>query len=155
MQSDVWEQIRTKSELQEAITQIQLLKDGLYQRPGEFTKILENTVSSRFAEIIRRELHGQELNADNDNLKNLLREMENNLRQFKTLKLIIAKELSDSIIGQLHDWIYQNFGKDIVLDLEIDPSVIGGAKIYFQGKYGDFTLDKKLSEINWKTMLEE
>jgi len=63
---------------------------------------------------------------------------------FKKLELVIAFEPDDDLRASLLDWAQEQFGEDVMLKIRIDKSLIAGAQVYFEGKYVDLSLSKKI-----------
>lgn len=72
------------------------------------------------------------------------------LKNLPVLNLTIAFEPRSKSIDHFHAFITQNISKNILMNIEIDPSIVGGAQITFNGKYIDFSL-KKLLEVELNT----
>ena len=51
------------------------------------------------------------------------------------------------MIEKLSGWVKTNVTDETLLDFEINPEILGGALISFNGKYLDESLSKKMEEI--------
>ena len=47
-------------------------------------------------------------------------------------------------ILKLKDWVNTNIKKDILVDFEFDPMLLGGAQVIYNGRYKDYSLAKSL-----------
>lgn len=61
-----------------------------------------------------------------------------------TVNLTLAFLPSKSLVKKLALWFKKNFGSKVVLDIQVDPKILGGAILSFNGYYRDFSLKKKL-----------
>ncbi len=62
-----------------------------------------------------------------------------------TLKL--ALEPREQALQALSQWFVVNINKQVIFDISVDPTLIGGAAIYFNGKYLDFSVKTKFDQI--------
>lgn len=65
----------------------------------------------------------------------------------KKLELVIAFEPDADLRASLLDWAQEQFGKDVMLQVRVDKSLIAGAEVYFEGKYMDVSLRKDVDKI--------
>ena len=80
-------------------------------------------------------------------LEKLLFEIKQEISKVKVLKLYLAIDPTPQIIENTSSWVKENLGEDVVLDIERDETILGGAIISFDGQYKDFSLRKTLDEI--------
>ena len=59
----------------------------------------------------------------------------------------LAIDPTPETIDRLFDWVKKNLGEGIVLDIDKDESILGGAIISFDGIYNDLSLRKTLEGI--------
>jgi len=76
--------------------------------------------------------------------KREVNELLDKLRRCKSIKLTIAFQPDDATIALYSDWIKKNVNQDILLDLQFDRSIVGGARIIAGGKYKDYSVKKNL-----------
>ncbi|HSX08609.1 MAG TPA: F0F1 ATP synthase subunit delta, partial [Candidatus Saccharimonadales bacterium] len=77
-------------------------------------------------------------------IKREVNELLDKLRRCKSIKLTIAFQPDDATIALYSDWIKKNVNPDILLDLQFDRSIVGGAQIISGGKYKDYSVKKNL-----------
>jgi F0F1-type ATP synthase delta subunit len=75
-----------------------------------------------------------------DNFEDFIESLIKAIKSRPVLTLTIAFEPRVKSIDRFHGWITQNVSKDIILDIEVDQSIVGGAQITFKGKYADYSL---------------
>lgn len=61
-------------------------------------------------------------------------------KKLRILKLYLAGEPSIETLERIENWIKKEIGEDVILEIELDPAIIGGAKIAFAGKFREITL---------------
>ncbi len=63
------------------------------------------------------------------------------------VKMTLGAYPSKKIIQQIVTWLKREVGEDVVLDWEVDTNVVAGARIAFEGKYGDFSVAENIEQF--------
>jgi F0F1-type ATP synthase delta subunit len=58
----------------------------------------------------------------------------------RILELTVSDYLDDDILGEVTAWVKENVGEDAVLSIRVQTEIVAGAKITFNGRYGDYSL---------------
>jgi hypothetical protein len=74
----------------------------------------------------------------------ILTGVKKDLTDLPLLKMTLAIKPDSATIDVLSAWARKNITADVILDLSYDPAIIAGAQISWKGKYGDFSLRKKI-----------
>ena len=142
MYSEILESVITKKDLDLLWQEVDILLASSYKEGKEnFDSALKEKVRYTTASLIKDELNKIDLNKV-DYLKGL----HQCLTKFSLLKLTLAREPSERSLLTIIDWARNNISINIVIDINIDESIISGAIIIFQGKYKDFSLRKRFAE---------
>ena len=64
----------------------------------------------------------------------------------RDMKMEVARDLSQKGVEEVCTWVRKCLGEDVLVDFVVKPELIGGATVYWEGRYGDFSLKKKLEE---------
>jgi len=64
-----------------------------------------------------------------------------------TAKVLSASEYDEKKAGSLREILSAKLGKQVELDLKVDPSLIGGPYIFVDGYYIDWTVKKRLHDL--------
>ncbi len=83
-----------------------------------------------------------------ENKRLALEELEKELKSVSVFGLRVAFSPPEKSIDKFKNWIERELKRPVVLDLTVDPGIIGGAVVEFDGKWGDFSLSKKMKELN-------
>ncbi len=67
-------------------------------------------------------------------------------RTCKSIKLILAFRPNEETISFFSDWIKKNVKADLLIDLQFDKSIVGGAQLIANGMYKDYSVKKKLAD---------
>jgi hypothetical protein len=127
--------------------EIDILLKGLYHvESSEFEQKLEREVRVRVAAEIRKLLQAS-ADQSKEEIKVLLGSVNRVVGALPIVKLVLAFEPSEQVIANISHWCRMNLERQVVIDLSIDRSILGGAVIIYRGKFYDLTLRKKLQEI--------
>jgi len=64
-----------------------------------------------------------------------------------TAQVTVAEPLNDARMNEIRDALKQVTGKDVQVDVEVDPSIIGGLKVKLGSRMIDASLRTKLNSI--------
>ena len=128
--SEIISEILTKEDLIRISSDLDLLEKSLYMKKKDLNisptivKAIENQEPKSFIATLRQELS-----------------------KIKILEITISFPVTQKTIVKISDWITNNIDQKIALDIKIDPSIIAGAIISFNGKYANLSLKSKLENI--------
>lgn len=74
--------------------------------------------------------------------------IEKNLLSFPVLRLEIAFKPTDEFIKKLSDWVEKEAQQKVILDIVVNPKVVAGALIEYQGIFRDYSLSKRIEELS-------
>src|SRR3989338_474310 len=139
--SDIFKNLRTLKETEEFLSQINNTLESLFKiKRGSFSQVLDKNMGAENAQILKKIAEEKKIDLSNhSSLEKLLFEIKQEISKVKVLKLYLAIDPTPQII--------ENLGEDVVLDIERDETILGGAIISFDGQYKDFSLRKTLDEI--------
>lgn len=116
-----------------------LTKDQVDILKHEIDILMNSKYQSKRSELVR-ESTLQELEKRNGDLENWKQEIEN----LRVLNLTLACEPTRANILNYGAWIKKNIGKDVIMDITVDPKIIAGAQIVWNGKYKDYAYVQRL-----------
>ena len=138
--------ITTKQELVYLLDDINQAKDLIYEKSDKkLSEKVKNVVSEGFRKIIRNQ--EDELNTREEQ-EEFLNQLKSQLQSAAQIKLTLAFSPSDSFLKDISQWLENETGEHIIIDLTVDPEIVGGAIIEYDGHYLNFGLDKKIEKIN-------
>lgn len=132
----------------------QILSDKIYH-PDTPQKAL-GTITSQQSDINwYKQLSTEFLNLFNQkNLTEIFTSLETTAQSQKPALIYTAIELPDDEIDKLGVYLRQSYEERFLFDLKIDPSLIAGCSIVYNGLFKDYSLRKKL-ETNKEAILKE
>ena len=150
--------IRTKDERDVLRGQLGELEGAFFHSdPRILEEVLRTRLPEDLAVAMRDILAVPELKDNPESLRLFFQDFKSRLDKFSLLKLSIVFKPNEKMIDRLHEWIQQNLGTDVVLDIEYDRSMLGGARIIFSGRYKEITLAQMITDTfikEKKTVME-
>ena len=118
MYSDILDQVTTKPELDALVGEIDMYRDNMYRSGKEPVR-----------EVLVK-------------YKDELDKLRQAALDLPVVRLTLALTPPGNWILEIRNWVIKAVGEVVVLDIRVDKSILGGAIIENQGKYGDYSLRK-------------
>jgi len=149
LQYDILEYIKTIDQLEDFSLEIDTVLSGLFKTGNKnIDEVLGKTVGESTADTLRKIIKKNKIDSlDYSSLDKLLNNLKEELKKIKVLKISLAIDPSKEQIEHIFNWVKENLGEGIILDIDKDESMLGGAVISFNGQYKDFSLKRTLEEI--------
>jgi len=141
MFSDILAFVKTKDDLETLETEIGEIRNALYKKEAELELVLAKRVRKEVADIFRKNLYQENLDKEDYFAK-----LEKEISRLKIIGLVVAFEPTEENIARIFDWISQKISRYIVLDINIDKNIIGGAVLVIGGKYKDYSVRRRLRD---------
>jgi len=142
------QKIITKEDLIFFLEEISLL-EGMVFKDTE-TPLLERA-KGKIREEFRNELQELEKNGiiltSANQQFSFFDELKKYLAKIPHLKLEIAFSPSQSFLLRIKKWFKEKNHQEVILDVTINPNVVGGAIIEYQGYFRDFSLAKEINKL--------
>ncbi|TSC86754.1 MAG: hypothetical protein G01um101416_608 [Microgenomates group bacterium Gr01-1014_16] len=135
--------IHTRADAEILLGYIDTLVDSLY---GLESKSFENVAERLPSEKIAQKLIAEIKTTSKDSRKDHLRELKLLVKNCEIMKLSVAIDLDQEMIQEIVARLREKWER-LILDLEVQPEIIGGAKITWRGKYWERTLLSKYEQI--------
>ena len=126
MYSDVYELALTTQDREHLLREIDMVVDSLYK-----TEVVTSEVRRQVAEVLAK-------------YKDNLPGVREAVKKMRDMKMEVARDLSQKGVEEVCTWVRKCLGEDVLVDFVVKPELIGGATVYWEGRYGDFSLKKKL-----------
>lgn len=143
----LFEEINT---LEDSVTfshQLDDLAASLYKTKQKFEEKvdehLDNTYKNEFLNLV--EACKVDVKTP-DSVEKFINEIKAKLKVLPVISMEIAFEPTTSNILHIAEWISFNLKQKVLLDLKINPRLIGGAVVGFNGKMVNASLKRKIEE---------
>lgn len=142
MYEAVLDQIQTVDDLLLLQEELDKLSKSLYKTSQtKFEDVLTNEVRGSTASAMRKELEKFSGNK-NEYLEGLAEEIKN----FKKIEMRLAFEPSEAAIRRFSNWVKNEAGRNSVLEIRYDRSILAGVILVFKGEYRDYSVRRKLKD---------
>lgn len=139
--------ITTKEEVLELISQINIAKELIYRNPSlPFQKRSQKFTSLKFKKILTILEKIPDFKESAEKQIEVLENLKSYLLSLPTIKLTFAFLPDQPFINQIVDWLREVTKKKLILDIFINPHIIGGLIIEYEGKYLDLSLSKRIKK---------
>lgn len=141
------QKLRTTSEALLLIHYLESFSDNVYLSTGNIYQVqimkklpleISNFLKSQFDLV-------SSTPQDKIRIKREINELLDKLRSYKSVKLTIAFQPDEDTITLFSDWFKKNIGKEALIDLQFDKSIVGGAQLIVNGIYKDYSVRKNLN----------
>ena len=143
--SDISPLARTKVDVDELLTQLDEIDSRLYGKNKGLESILTDVLPYDKKEILLALLrhYAIPLN-DISAIQTFLTQIRSGISSLPIITLTIAFAPKDHTITRISQWLATQLARPVVLDISVDPAIIGGVVILYEGMYKDYSLHKRL-----------
>lgn len=138
----------TKAQSSDFVSRLALVSEKLYQ--NEFN--LETTLFDQFGmhkkEKLLALLRENNINSkSNTELKEFFDKIVEKTTSLPVLTITIAFEPKEQTLQAISQWFLINMNKQMLFDIVIDPTILGGAAFTYNGKFLDFSIKQVFDQI--------
>lgn len=146
--SALHEFIKTKDEAQETIVLFEKMSDEIFKSNFELKQYLLDNTSNSFLDatlgaITDNNVKIEDKAALQKFLKNAAIEIEN----LPTAHIILAFPPKKILVTKIQQWFFDNIKSLVVIDISIDPDIIGASIVSFNGRANDYSLKNKIEQM--------
>lgn len=146
---DLSSRILTKEELIVLFEEICLVQNCIFKDTNiPLSEKLKGKTRKEFTDFLKK------IEKENSDFLNpnqqcaFFEDLKKNLKKIPQLKLEVAFEPSVEFLLKIKQWFYEKNRKEIILDFLVNPGIVGGAIIEYQGKYCNFSVGKEIDELH-------
>lgn len=140
--------LSTSYHVREVTKSLDRLQSSMFHRNQPFLKTLEQEISFPLSETLAKLAISNEVNLDDlEEVDRFLSMLRDNIQIIPRMTLTLTFEPTLDLIRDINEWITVNLQAAIILDFEIDKSLIGGAKVAYNGKIVDHSLRKRVETM--------
>lgn len=138
------EKLITRTDLINCLEDLSQVKDLAHNKEGSLADLAEEVVSPPLQEVF--EGSGEDL-SNTQKRNQFLEDLEDYLEDFDRVRLTLAFSLPRKVLEEIRADLSEEIDSNFIIDLTVDPKIIGGAKLEYQGRYLDFSLSARLDSI--------
>ena len=142
------DKIITEEDLIFFLDQLTIVKKCLFlQTQIPLSERLKNKIDEKLRKEIEKLEKEKVLPSSPEDQSSFFKELENFLLKIPKVKLEIAFTPTEEFISKIKEWFKEKIKKKVILDIVVNPKIVGGARIEFQGKWRDFSLEKEIEKL--------
>jgi len=138
----------TKAQAQSFSSGLSALSEKIYQTGFNIENILLNEFGIEKKEKFLKILRENNINTQSaSELKTFIDKLILQIAQLPVLTLTIAFEPKEANLKIFAEWFVLNLNKQVIFDIVIDASLIGGAALTYKGKFMDYSIRPEFEKI--------
>lgn len=141
--------INTKKEATEIIILFENLSSQIFIENFDLEEFLTENTPAILAKDILSAISENKINVnDRKALQEFFINAIKEIKNLPTVHMILAFEPKIDLIKQIQEWFYENLKKIVILDISVDPEIIAGSIISYQGLANEYTLANKIEQLS-------
>lgn len=142
MYNEILSKIRTGMDAWRLEQEVDLLLKNFYSSdPKKFDLTLDKNIRSWVSTELKSAFSQGGIDKDK-----YLEGLKTEIHELKKLKLTLAYEPTQSSLEHIHDWVKANVGTGVILEITINPTLVAGAIVAYEGEYRDLSLRKRFAQ---------
>lgn len=138
----------TKTQATEFAQRLGKVVDSLYTTSFDLEKTLAQELGLQRKDRLMRLFFENNINTSTkEDVKNFLQQIITAAATIPTVELTLAFEPTEDILMSLSQWFLVQLKKQVTFAVTVDHSLIGGAKVTFNGKYKDYSLKPQFEKV--------
>lgn len=82
-----------------------------------------------------------------ENLEQTFMDFENQIKAIKPLVIMVPTELPKNMVSEITNKLRSDYGPNFFIDVEIDPSLIAGCALVWNGNLRDYSIKKRIEDM--------
>ncbi len=143
---EIEEKIKTKEDLIFYLEEIDLAGELILKNIKSSTaEKMQEKISQDLVDLLIK-VEEKEKIKDLNQLAFFLRLLKKHLLSLPQIKMEIAFRPNEKTVFKISRWLEEELGKKIILDLNVNYSIVAGAIIEYEGRRVDFSLAKEIKK---------
>jgi hypothetical protein len=144
---EINKKILTKEELIFFLEEINILEGFIFKDVGvPLSEKVKGKLSEEFGSFLEKLEREKILPSSSNQQFSFFEELKENLKNIPQVRLEIAFQPSKEFLLKMREYLKELTGQDLVLDIILNPEVMAGAIIEYQGRCFDFSLAKEMGK---------
>jgi len=150
---DFVKEIKTKEELILSFEEITQAERIIFEKKsGPLSEKIKGKVREKFREFIKRMEDKEILSQNPTQQRSFLEKLKKYLSSLPEVKLEIAFSPSNEFLKKINQWFNEKLAQKVILDLTINPKIVGGIVIEYKGNWRDYSLAKRIDKLIEKSI---
>lgn len=139
---------QTKAQASDFSARLSLIMEKIYNTTFDLEKTLIDQLGLKKKDAFMSLLRENKIDSKNATaIKTFITSLIEYTNKLPVLSLVVAFEPKEKTLQKLSQWSVLNLNKQAIFDITVDPTLIGGAAIDFNGKHMDFSIRPQFDQI--------
>jgi len=148
MFEDLAKKIKTKEELIFYLEELSRAQQAVFKQGGVLlSEKLKGKISEELKNFFERMEKKGMLSKNPEQQYSFLEKIKKYLLSLSEVKLEIAFSPSNDFLKEISLWFKEELGQKVILDLTVNPKIVGGAIIEYQGNWRDYSLAREIDKL--------
>jgi F0F1-type ATP synthase delta subunit len=117
----------------------------LFTNKTSVTDLFNKYLSLELKETVQECMDKEKMNVrDREKIKEFLTNINTSISKIPVITLTVAIFPKYKFVKQISDWLRKEAGNSMLLKINVEPSIIGGTVIQYNGIYKNYSLEKVL-----------
>lgn len=124
------------------------LQTSFFKKTQPFLTTIEKEIPFPLSETLKKLAIENEVRLEEpEEVEQFFTRLREDIQHIPRLTLTLSFEPTLELIKQINEWVIINLKAAIILDFEVDETLIAGAKVAFKGKITDHSLQKRMETM--------
>lgn len=152
---DLSKLVKTKAQARELIIRIASVSEQVFQTNFNLETALSEQFGMQKKDIFVAMMRNAGISEQKPSqIKNFLTKLQEQINALPVLSVSLAFEPTEKTLKILSDWFLLNVKRQVLFDITVDPSLIAGIAIHYNGRFLDFSVQDRI-QVVIKAMLTE
>jgi len=145
---DLEKKIKTKEDLILFLEELSLAQQAAFRKDKDLlSEKLKGKINEELKNFLERMEKKGMISKSPERQCSFLEKIKKHLLSLPEIRLEIAFSPSSEFLKKIDLWFKEELGRKIILDLTVNPKIVGGAIIEYQGNWRDYSLAKEIDEL--------
>lgn len=137
--------IKTTEDMTYLLSLLGSLSSELFKKDRSFGQILEQDISYQKGFTIKKIAAAHQVDLENaSEVVNFLNKLSEKINALPIVTITLAFSPRADLVTNISQWFTVNFGQPVILNIKVDPTLMAGSVISFNGKIKDYSLKQQL-----------
>jgi len=139
--------LRTTYDMRMVLAPLEELQQAFYKQKQPFIETLDKQIPFPLSDTLKQMASKEKIDLANPTqAQEFFVQMQKAIQQIPVVHVTMSFQPTIALINTMIRWLSENITSFVILDFDIDRTLIGSAKIQFNGKYKDYSIKKRLAE---------
>lgn len=139
---------KTKAQAMDFSTRLSQISQQVFVTDFRLEAALTDQLGLKQKDALLTLLHKHTVAIDKPSaVKEFLTRLQTQINNLPVLSLSLAFEPKDATLKVLSDWFLLNIKRHVLFDITVDPTLIAGIVIHFNGKYLDYSIREAFTAV--------